>query len=309
MPFKSLPGYFHAYPTHESIKTPIDSSKEDHLKLTNNFKSWQQLYNSIPNDTPTTSYKLVILARHGQGYHNAAIDRYGMARWDEYWSFLNGDEFGEWLDSKLTPLGVRQVQTIGEEVLLPIFKDLGILPHVFFSSPMRRCLETFIESWTCIFNEVAHNHQDGGDGGRNVKEKVKIHILENIRETLGEHTCDKRVTHSIAVDEYQNYELKSGHVIKWKYGQDYPEEDTLWLPDHRETKEEMDIRIHGGLTELFSRLTDEQRFVSITCHSGVIGSALRNLKHPPILNLDTGKIVATVVEIKKSNLNAYERVN
>ncbi|CCK68288.1 uncharacterized protein KNAG_0A06270 [Huiozyma naganishii CBS 8797] len=289
MAFKALPGYFSAYP--ELGFPGIDSSEEDHLKLVNH-SAWKELYESIPQDTGTHHYKLLVIARHGQGYHNAAILRYGEPRWNEYWSLLNGDEFGEWVDSKLTPLGYTQVKQVGKNVLLPMINELGFLPHKFFCSPMRRCLETFIGSWTNVF----HNHcntltlQDCS---------VTNVVIENIREKLGEHTCDKRVNHSITVGEYQDFQTDSGHTIQWDYTENYPEEDQLWLPDRRETDKEIDERIHEGLREIFNQLSTEDKFISITCHSGVIGSILRNMKHPAINNLDTGKIVCLVTEIEK----------
>lgn len=283
--FRALPGYFIAFPN-ENAK-PVDSNKINHLELIG-CKSWKQLYDSIPKDTPTHEYKILIVARHGQGYHNAAIDRYGEDKWDEYWSMLEGDEHGEWVDSKLTPLGKKQAFNTGSKVILPIIQDLGFLPHIYFSSPMRRCLETFIESWTPVFCKFLPPET-----------AVSPFILENLRETLGEHTCDKRVDHSIAVEEYQNYKMASNNVITWKYSENYPEIDQLWSADWREPQSEMDARVNNGLIEVFEKLTPEEKLVSITCHSGVIGSILRNLKHPEIQNLDTGKIVAVVIEVVK----------
>lgn len=278
-----------AYPTLGC--TPIDSSKEDHLKLINH-ETWKQLYDSIPEDTDTHTYKLLVLARHGEGYHNAAIKRYGQAKWDSYWSFLNGDEYGEWIDSRLTPLGRKQVEATGSDILVPLVDEMGFLPHRFFSSPLRRCLETFMKSWNCVLQGQELTEEDD--------RKLVIHVIENLRETLGEHTCDKRVNHSTTTEEYQNCLLPSGHTVHWTYAEEYPEEDQLWLADHRETEKEMDQRIHVGLREMFDKLDDNERFVSLTCHEGVIASTLRNLNHPPVLKLDTGKIVCTVVKVQKS---------
>ncbi|CAL9728416.1 probable phosphoglycerate mutase Pmu1p [Monosporozyma unispora] len=283
--YRALPGYFAAFPNEDA--EAVDSSKINHLKLINH-KSWKELYDSIPQDTATHEYKLLVVARHGQGYHNAAIERYGENKWDEYWSLLNGDEYGDWVDSKLTPVGKDQVRGTGDTVLLPMIQSLGFLPHVFFSSPMRRCLETFIESWTQVFQE--YEPLQGG---------VSPIILENIRETLGEHTCDKRVDHSIAVEEYQEHKMETGHTIQWKYSEDYPESDQLWRADWREPESEMDDRVNEGLLEIFENVSKDERFISITCHSGVIGSILRDLNHPAIENLATGKVVCTVVEVEK----------
>lgn len=285
MLLRAVPGYFAAYPN-EGFQG-LDSTKYDHLQLINH-KDWEELYYAMPRNTKTHHYKLLILARHGQGYHNAAILRYGMEKWDAYWSLLSGDEHGEWLDSKLTPLGKDQVRRTGSNVLLPVTKQLGMLPHVFFSSPMRRCLETFIESWTPVLAEM----QKAPTGT-----KISTRIIEGLRETLGSHTCDKRVPHSMTVGEYQDFRTESGHTVHWQYVPDYPEEDELWLADHRETCAELDKRTQDGLSELFNQLSSEEKFISLTCHSGVIQSVLRNLQHPPVYNLDTGKVVAVVVEV------------
>ncbi|EJS42951.1 pmu1p [Saccharomyces arboricola H-6] len=285
MSFKAVSGYFAAYPNKGF--QGLDSSQYDHLQLISH-KDWKELYDDIPKDTQNCHYKLLILARHGQGYHNAAILRYGMKEWDAYWSLLPGDEHGEWLDSRLTPLGKNEVRRTGSNVLLPITKQLGILPDVFFSSPMRRCLETFIESWTPVLTEVQN---------ASTRDEISPRIIESLRETLGSHTCDKRVAHSMATDEYQGFCMESGHTVHWEYVPDYPEEDELWLADHRETCAELDIRTKDGLFKLFSQLSKEEKFISLTCHSGVIQSVLRNLKHPPIFNLETGKVVGVVVEV------------
>ena len=122
MSLRAVPGYFSAYPN-EAFQG-LDSTKNDHLQLINH-KNWKELYDAIPKDTRSCHYKLLILARHGQGYHNAAILRYGMEEWDAYWSLLSGDEHGEWLDSRLTPLGKDQVRRTGSNVLLPMIKPVS----------------------------------------------------------------------------------------------------------------------------------------------------------------------------------------
>lgn len=290
MPFSALPGYFRAFESPNS--RGLDARFVDHLELVKH-ESWADLRRGLPVDTDTHHYKLLVLARHGQGYHNAAIIRYGMEAWDEHWSFLDGDEHGCWLDSKLTDLGRKQVKDTGSEVLSPMIEQLQMLPDVFFSSPMRRCLETFIGSWSDIFSKNEGCLED---------KTIPVQVVENLRERLGEHTCDKRVPHSESASEYQRYKTDGGHEIDWIYEAEYPEEDQLWLENHRETDDEIDRRLHDGLSQVFRQLDSDQKFISITCHSGVIQSVLRNLKHPPIRFLDTGKVVCAVVKVNVKKL-------
>ncbi|EDO19619.1 hypothetical protein Kpol_1018p158 [Vanderwaltozyma polyspora DSM 70294] len=289
--FKALPGYFRAYAKREDES--VDSTEVNHLELLQN-DSWRDLYESLPEDTDTHHYKLVVFARHGQGYHNAAIERYGEDVWNAKWALLDGDEYGNWVDSKLTPVGKKQVQTTGVNVLYPLTREIGFQPHAFFSSPMRRCLETFAESWNACFQQLSQESYE---------ETIRVKILENMRETLGRHTCDKRVDHSTTVSEYQPYSLQSGHTIHWHFEEDYPELDQLWLSDYRETVPEMDTRVKSGLIQIFKSIGKEEKFISVTCHSGVIGSVLRNLDHPRVDNLQTGNLVVAVVEVNIEQLN------
>ena len=300
--FESVPGYFASFSS-PTQRVPIDTSKFDHNALVN-FSSWKELYDAIPRDNDTTSYKLLILARHGQGYHNAAIERYGQAQWDEYWSFLDGDEFGSWFDAKLTPLGREQVRSTGADVLWPIVDALGVLPHKYFSSPMRRCLETFMFSWSEVYERWMDNggHKSSTVAVPNV---VENNVIENLRETLGEHTCDERVDHSVALREYQDAKLPSGQIVHWVYEDGYPEHDQLWEADHREDDDEMKVRVRAGLKTLFAATTADDRFISLTCHDGVIRNVLANLKHPGVLNLDVGKVVCVVVKITRKGRSVY----
>lgn len=283
---KALPGYFTAY--RRTTSEAVDSTKVDHLQLVNH-NTWKELYESLPRDTDTHEYKLLLVARHGQGYHNAAIARYGQELWMKHYSILDGDEHGEWLDSKLTHLGQTQVSNTGKNILVPIVKDIGFLPHRFFSSPMRRCLETFIWSWNHVFEQ--HDELKGNE--------LNVKIFENIREVFNTHPCNERVNHSVSVQEYQNYKTDSGVTIHWEYEEDYPEEDQLWNTEHWETREEIDARISKGLTSCLANVDSEDRFISITCHSKVIESILRITSHPEVKNLDTAKVVCIMTEIEK----------
>lgn len=283
--FRAVPGYFAGYASEGS--GAVDSLEVDHLQSIRDIV--------LPRDTATHSYKLFVIGRHGQGYHNAAIERYGQEEWDQYWSRFDGDQYGDWVDSRLTPLGKKQVADTGVRYLLPLTSRLGgARPDVFFSSPMRRCLETFAESWKPVFSRSEKTQQPS-------KVNVNVKVIENLRETLGVHPCDRRVPHSETLSEYQNYNYEDiDTTITWVYDEGYPEEDQMWQPDHRETDVEIDSRVNAGLVELFKQVQPHQRFVSLTCHSGVIASVLRNLKHPAIKNLQTGRLVYTVVEIKSS---------
>lgn len=191
---------------------------------------------------------ILIVQRHGQGYHNAAELRYGPL-WDSYWSFQEGDEHGSWEDALLTPLGEQQARDQAQ-LAHALVLQYG-RPRAFFCSPMRRCLQTLARTWGPVDRVV---------------------VIEELRERLGVHACDRRVPHSQVQQELLH------HDPAFHYGDAYPEEDQLWQPDHRETEHEMDLRLRGPLRRILS--TGSDGVVSITCHSGVIRSLQRIMGVP-----------------------------
>lgn len=104
-------------------------------------------------------YKVLFLGRHGEGIHNVAEKRYGTRAWDvcsipsakqeqtsahqtqEYWSLLDGDEYGTWVDARLTELGESQARTARSvwqrqtELEIPA-------PQSYYVSPLNRCCRT-----------------------------------------------------------------------------------------------------------------------------------------------------------------------
>lgn len=63
MPFKDLPEYFRRPP--EVGGPAVDSTQTNPLDLVKH-KSCEELYESIPKDTGTYHYKLIVFARHGE---------------------------------------------------------------------------------------------------------------------------------------------------------------------------------------------------------------------------------------------------
>ncbi|CAL9728415.1 probable phosphoglycerate mutase Pmu1p [Monosporozyma unispora] len=288
MKIRALAGYFESFPNSECEST--DSQYTNPCKPINH-KDWRHLYSSIPPNTSTHEYKLLLLARHGQGFHNAATDKYGQEAWNSYWCSLPGDENGYWVDSKLTELGQKQVSETGSQVLLPIVLQLGFLPHKFYSSPMRRCLETFIGSWGEVFSAKTDLINKNGI--------LNIDIIEELREMLNGYTCNNRISHSEAIKQYQNYKTHSGVQLHWNYDDIYPELDAMWTSTLRETKSMMDERIMIALNKILTKSTSDEKLISITCHAYAIDSILRITYHPAIKHLGTAKVVPLIIEVEK----------
>lgn len=59
----------------------------------------------------------------------------------EYWSLLDGDEYGTWLDAHLTEVGIAQAQTAHDTWARQL--ELGIPPpQSYYVSPLHRCCQT-----------------------------------------------------------------------------------------------------------------------------------------------------------------------
>lgn len=88
-------------------------------------------------------------------------------------------------------------------------------------------------------------------------------IKELVREAIGAHTCDRRSSKTYIHEQYPD----------WPFEEGFAETDPLWDSELRETNVAMDIRLRQAFDEIFS--TNKNTFISISSHSGAIGSMLR----------------------------------
>lgn len=79
------------------------------------------------------------------------------------------------------------------------------------------------------------------------------------------HTCDRRSSKSVIAKQYPD----------WPFEKGFAEDDPLWDAEHRETNDAMDIRLRHALDDVFE--SDENTYISISSHSGAIGSILRGM--------------------------------
>ncbi|THH21431.1 hypothetical protein EUX98_g8388 [Antrodiella citrinella] len=219
-------------------------------------------------------YKLVFLGRHGQGYHNVAEAKYGTEAWDAHWSTLNGDEELTWgPDPLLTPLGQSQALEARDAWLAELSCDIP-LPETFYSSPLKRALDT----WSLTF---------AGFGNDEVlpKEQRKVTVLEDCREEYGIHTCDLRSSLSALRTLY------TSPMFTFELG--FAEEDPLWRKDERESKIHVVERAKAVLDVIFGE--PDTTVVSITAHGGFINGFLAVVGRRAY-SLPTGGILPTVVK-------------
>ncbi|CAG8000513.1 unnamed protein product [Penicillium olsonii] len=234
---------------------------------------WQRFQKHVDhlNSVDGPRFKVLFLGRHGEGVHNVAESRYGTKLWDDYWSLQDGDSHGQWVDARLTQKGIEQAR-----VAHNAWKDqlqAGIPPpQSFYVSPLNRCLAT------------AHVTFDGLPiAGITPFSPV---IKELVRETMGEHTCDRRSSATAIAAEYPHYRFEAG----------FEEDDLLWDPKTRESDDHRNERLRSLLEDIFSN--DENTYISLTAHSGAITSILEVLGHQKFA-LATGAVIPVLVKAQK----------
>lgn len=265
--FEIVPGFFKQ--SEDADQFTFNYLKEDFGRIL----SWQDTFAKLDelnaNASENEAYKVFFLARHGQGYHNFANMKYGQKAWDEKWARLTTDGEIVWgPDPELTELGIAQAKdnahVWGEQI------QKGIrLPSKWYASPFTRSIDTLINTW--------QEHVD--------LKAVKPFIMEDFRETVGIHMCDKRSPRSVIAAKYE----KLGFVIE----DGFVEEDIYFKEDVRETLEEHSVRMNRSFQYIFNNAKDS--VISITSHSETIRSQLMVLNHRPF-SIGTGGMIPVFVK-------------
>jgi len=211
-------------------------------------------------------YKFLVLARHGQGYHNLAVEIYGTKAWINYWSKLNGDGNMTWgPDPKLTELGISQA-AVANSVWKTELKYGIPLPTTLYCSPFSRAASTL----EITFKDVVGPH-------------LRPLVVEDFREINGVEPCNKRETKTYIAKSYPNFIFEEG----------FTEEDELWNPDVQECEERLRKRLRTALDTVFS--TDLSTYISVTAHAGTIRAILHVLGHREY-GLPTGGVIPVLVK-------------
>lgn len=111
-------------------------------------------------------------------------------------------------------------------------------------------------------------------------------VIEELREHLHVHECDKRLTLTELRALFPHFTFPDG-----------PDEDTVWRPTGRETEDEMVARARRGLDILFD-LAQDDRYVSLTAHSGLLRAVYKNLGIP-YRRLVTGEMNVLVIRVHR----------
>ncbi|KAI5963653.1 uncharacterized protein KGF55_002533 [Candida pseudojiufengensis] len=251
------------------------------------LKTWEQITGELlklnqeaPDDV---EYKLLFLARHGQGYHNTIVEKYSIELWNKELHKLgdyDGIHYGP--DPELTEKGIKQAQE-NHQLWEDEIKNGAPIPDKFYVSPLQRSCNTLKITWD----------------GLKPDSKTPF-IKEKLRETIGKNLCDKRSSKSIIKDRFGIYGFNTDGIT---------EEEDVYFTDTRESMVDQSIRINEFLQELFNsdcnkdgkvdkKLSLSNIFISTHSHAGTIRAFLNVLFHRNF-TISTGGMIPVVVKGKK----------
>lgn len=246
--------------------------------------SWDEIINHLNTVNETNEenaqYKLLFLARHGQGYHNVKFVE-DPENWPTKWRGMYTDGRITWgPDPELTELGVEQAKDNNKVWKHELINNKHrnkqlIMPTKFFVSPMRRSIDTLINTWKDIID----------------LNEVKPLIQEQWRETIGVATCNQRRTKSEIMKYYEPFGFKIEN--------DFIEDDIYWNPITRETLGEQALRQYKGIEQLFDNHPNDQ-IINITSHGNTIKSQLMVFGHRAF-SIGTGGLIPVFVKGTKKS--------
>ncbi|KAI1186619.1 phosphoglycerate mutase-like protein [Nemania serpens] len=249
---------------------PTDKEFDRHGKKT----QWQRFehYVNILNlhADRDTQYKVLFMARHGEGYHNAAETYYGTPAWNCYWGPLDGNGTVVWRDARLTEAGLAQCTKANAFWAHALAADKIPAPQSYYSSPLLRSATTA----NLTFGGLALPR------ARPFRPTIK----EFLREGISIRSCDSRSSKAAIAALLPRFRFEAGFV----------ETDLLWrgAEDEGETAGAQLRRTKSVLDDIFSR--DGNTWVSITSHSGQIAASLSVLGHR-VFGLSTGQAIPVLV--------------
>lgn len=209
------------------------------------------------------------MGRHGEGYHNAAQTFYGTPAWNCYWAEIDGNGTAIWSDAHLDNAGIAQAQIAHDFWAHELSVQKIPAPQSYYTSPLFRCLQTA-------------NITFAGLAVPKTQPFVPT-IKHGLREGISIHTCDRRSTRSAIHAAFPDWPFEPG----------FPETDQLWNGVTAETSSAQALRSKRVLDDIFS--SDPSTWISITSHSGEIGSILSVLGHRAF-SLNTGAVIPVLVK-------------
>ncbi|KAI8628455.1 phosphoglycerate mutase-like protein [Xylariaceae sp. FL1651] len=260
------------------ITRPYPTDREfDSRREKTQWQRFEHYVNTLNrNCDRNTQYKVLFLARHGEGYHNAAESYYGTPAWNCYWGPLDGNGTVVWKDARLTDAGLAQCTKANNFWRQALKVEKIPAPQTYYSSPLIRSATTA----NLTFN-----------GLDLPKDRPFAPIVkEYFREGISMRSCDERSSKTYISALLPDFGFEKG----------FTEEDELWKGYEGETAEAQLRRTKIVLDDVFSN--DDSTWISITSHSGEISANLQVLGHRAF-SLSTGQAIPVLVKAQNVKVN------
>ncbi|KAI0969560.1 phosphoglycerate mutase-like protein [Xylaria arbuscula] len=249
---------------------PTDKEFDRHGKKTQwqRFENYVKTLNQEANQN--TQYKVLFLARHGEGLHNAAESYYGTPAWNCYWGPLDGNGTVVWKDAHLTDAGIAQCTKANNFWRNALAVAKIPAPQTYYSSPLTRSATTANLTFASLKLPAT----------RPFAPTVK----ELLREGISIRSCDER----------SNKSALSALLPAFRFEDGFSETDLLWRgrKDQGETNEAQALRARAALDDIFGH--DKSTWISFTTHSGQTAMTLSVLGHR-VFGLSTGQAIPVLV--------------
>lgn len=154
-------------------------------------------------------------------------------------------------------------------------------PDSFYTSPLRRCLETTYRTFAGL-----PLPQD---------KPLKPIVKEMLRETIGRYTSARRSSYC-EINKFLATFAQETFTFEPKFA----EQDPLWDKERRESDEERQARLRIFLDGIFA--SDPGTWISLTSHSAASRAILAVIGHRPF-RLECGIVMAVLVKAERLSIN------
>jgi broad specificity phosphatase PhoE len=200
------------------------------------YSYFSELQRSHSSRQTGIRFKTLYFLRHAEGLHNVAERTHGTRHWEAVEALKD-----EYTDPDLTEKGRGQCLALAKG--LPAALAAGLAPQLVLCSPLRRTLQTAALSLEALPHDAA-----------------PWIVVEQVRETLHRHTCDRR--HPITEEVEAMHPRVQFHLLRERH-------DALWVPLHRERDEDLLMRAQRVLDFLFD--VPEEHII-IVAHGGMLST-------------------------------------
>ena len=214
--------------------------------------------------------KLIILVRHGEGFHNVAqraMRKYLHLKSNANNIMLNNkkkmndlekvkggyNDDMKFFDAKLTDIGINQAKS-----LKPIFNAIANDIELVILSPMTRALQTAQYGILPCVNGVTKNNKN---------KNINIVVVEFAREIMNNYTCDRRDSKTNIKKQWSNYQFD--------YFGFESDIDNIWNKDKCESKHNLVKRARKFLNYLMNER--KENIIVYSGHSAFIRAILTNI--------------------------------